>query len=107
MCRKANLNLQKMCLLYEMEESSLFKKSTVTIEFINIQQLASVAQLDARRTGDWDVAGSTPPGRQHSFTETDHEIFFTITLSLLLIQEEQLSVSGKTMYKIWVNHSEE
>ena len=28
---------------------------------------ASVAQLDASPTGDQEVAGSTPPGRQHSF----------------------------------------
>ena len=39
-----------------------------------------------------------PPGRQHSFVETDHEIFSTVMLSLLLIQEGQLSVIGKRMY---------
>ena len=32
---------------------------------------------------------------QHSFIEIDHELFFMVTLSLLLIQEGQLSVSGK------------
>ena len=31
--------------------------------------MQSVAQLDARPTGDQEVAGSTPPGRQHSFVE--------------------------------------
>ena len=35
---------------------------------------ASVAQLEARPTGDQAVASSTPPGRQHSFVEIDHEI---------------------------------
>ena len=33
------------------------------------QYKASVAQLDARLTGNQKVAGSTPPGRQHSFVE--------------------------------------
>ena len=36
----------------------------------------------------------TPPGQQHSFMEIGHEIFYTVILSLLLIQEGQLSVSG-------------
>ena len=31
---------------------------------------------------------------QHSFIEIDHEIFFVVILSLLLIQEGQLSVFG-------------
>ena len=51
---------------------------------------ASVAQLDARPTGDQVVAG-----RQHSFLEIDQEIFSTVILSLPLIQEGQLSVSGE------------
>ena len=54
-----------------------------------------MAQLDARPTDVQEVAGSIPPGRQHSFVEIDHEIFSTIILSLLLIQEGQLSVSGE------------
>ena len=33
-------------------------------------------------------------GRQHSFVEIDHEISCTVILSLALIQEGQLSVSG-------------
>ena len=57
------------------------------------ERLTSVAQLDARPTGDKEVAGSTPPGRQHSFVGIAHEIFSTVILSLLLIQEGQLSVS--------------
>ena len=36
----------------------------------------------------------TPPGRQHSFVEIDHEIFSAVILSLPLIQEGQLSVFG-------------
>ena len=34
---------------------------------------------------------------QHSFAEIDHEILSTVILSLLLIQEEQLSVSDERM----------
>ena len=34
---------------------------------------------------------------QHSFVESDHEIFSMVIRSLLLIQEGQLSVSGKRM----------
>ena len=61
-----------------------------------------------RPTGDQEVAGSTTcPGRQHSFVEIDHEIFSTVILSLLLIQEGQLSDSGKRMCTILVNHFED
>ena len=42
-------------------------------------------------------------GRQHSFVEIDHEIFSTVILSFALIQERQLSVSGKRMCTILVN----
>ena len=41
--------------------------------------------------------------RQHSFVEIDREIFSTVILSLPLIQEGQLSVSGKRMCTILVN----
>ena len=46
-------------------------------------------------------------GRQHSFVEIDHEIFSTAILSLPLIQEGQLSVSGERMCIILVNHLED
>ena len=36
--------------------------------------------------------------RQHSFEAKDQEIFATVIISLPLIQEEQLSVSGHRMY---------
>ena len=35
--------------------------------------------------------------RQHSFVKIDYEIFATVILSFLLIQEKQLSVSGERM----------
>ena len=60
---------------------------------------AQMAQLDARPTGDQEVAGSTPPppppGRQLYFVEIDYEIFSTVIRSLPLIQEEQLSISAQ------------
>ena len=48
---------------------------------------ASVAQLDT--LSDWRPGGrgfNPRQGPQHSFVETDHEIFSTVILSLLLIQ---------------------
>ena len=46
-------------------------------------------------------------GREHSFVEIDHEIFSTVILSLPLIQEGQLSVSGERMCTILVNRLED
>ena len=39
--------------------------------------------------------------------ESDHEIFSIVILSLLIIQEGQLSVSGKRMCTILENHLED
>ena len=46
-------------------------------------------------------------GRQHSFVEIDHEIYSMVILSLPLIQEGQLSVSGEWMCTILVNRLED
>ena len=46
-------------------------------------------------------------GRQHSFMEIDHEIFSMVILSLQLIQEGQLLVSGERMCTILVNRLED
>ena len=59
-----------------------------------------VIQLDAQPTGDQEVAGSTPTGLAPFFMEIDHEIFSTIILSLLLIQDRHLSVSGERICTI-------
>ena len=69
---------------------------------------ASVAQLDA--PSDWRPGGcgfNPRRGWQYSFVEIDHEIFSTVILSLPLIQEGQLSVSGKRMYTILANRLED
>ena len=69
---------------------------------------ASVAQLDG--PSDCKPRGrgfNSRRGRQHSFVEIDYEIFSTIILSLPLIQEGQLSVSGERMCTILVNRLED
>ena len=68
---------------------------------------ASVAQLDARSTGDEEAAGSTPTEVGNIFVEIDHEIFFTVILSILQFQEGQLSVSGARMCTLLVNRFED
>ena len=76
---------------------------------VNMQNMpASVAQFDA--PSDWRPGGrgfNPRRGRQHSFVEIDHEIFSTVILSLPLIQEGQLSVSGEEMCTILVNRLED
>ena len=67
-----------------------------------------MAQLDTQ--SDWRPGGrrfSPRQGPQHSFVEIDHEIFSTVMLSLPLIQEGQLSVSGERMCLILVNRLED
>ena len=57
-------------------------------------------------TSDWRLGGrrfDPHGGRQHSFVVIDHEIFSMIILSLLLIQEGQLSVSDERMCTMLVN----
>ena len=70
--------------------------------------VVSVAQLDV--PSDWRPGGrgfNPGRGRQHPFGEIDHEIFSTAILSLPLIQEGQLSVSGERMCTILVNRLED
>ena len=64
-----------------------------------------MAQLDARSTGDQEVA--TPARPATFFRVIDYEIFSTVILSLPLIQEGQLSVSGERMCTILVNRLED
>ena len=58
--------------------------------------LALKAQTDVRWTADQEVLVLIPTW-QYSLMEIDHEIFSAVILTLLLIQEEQLSVSGERM----------
>ena len=80
-------------------------KSPILLKYKNP---SSVIQLDA--PSDWRPGGrgfNPRRGRQHSFVEIDHEIFSTVILSLPLIQEGQLSVSGERMCTILVNRLED
>ena len=67
-----------------------------------------MAQLDARPTGNQEVAGFNPRrvGNVLSW-RFDKEMFSTVILSLPLIQERQLSVSGQRMCTILVNRLED
>ena len=68
------------------------------MSFLTFSMPASVAQLDAPSNCRPGGPGfNLRQGRQHSFVEIDHEIFSTVILSLPLIQEGQLSVSGERM----------
>ena len=67
---------------------------------------ASVAQLDAHLTGHQQNAGLTLASNILSW-RFDHEIFTIVILSLLLIQEGQLSVSGERMCSVLVNRLED
>ena len=82
-------------------------------------QLASSARLPLMRAGLGGSVGCAvrletrrsrvqpQRGRQHSFVEIDREIFSTVILSLPLIQEGQLSVSGERMCTVLVNRLED
>ena len=73
-----------------------------------LPHLALVVQLDV--PSDWRPGGhgfNPCRSRQHSFMEIDHEIFSTVILSLPLIQEGQLSVSGVRMCTILVYRLED
>ena len=106
-------------LFFHLEDLSLSDRKCIQINIFLFLQPTSQAQSDVNITGDQGVAGllsikysnivsgeimkvflrSFSPfnpgqGRQHSFIEIDDEIFSSVILSLPLIQEEQLSVSG-------------
>ena len=68
-------------------------------QLIWIHTVCSVAsaELDTHPIEDQQLQVRLPPGRQHSFVEIDNEIISMVILSPLLIQEGQLSVSGKRM----------
>ena len=63
-----------------------------------------MAQSDACLTGDQEIVGSVLAGssKNCSFVEIAYKIFSMVILSLLLIQEWQLSVSGEIVHKYWL-----
>ena len=70
-------------------------------------KVSSVAQLNACLTEEQEVVVWPQLGWQHSFVEIDYEIFSMVILFLPLIQEGQLSVSGKRICTVLVNHLED
>ena len=86
------------------------------IGFPTIEQDGNHAHICWPRWLSWGAPSDWGPGGrgfnpsrclQHSFREIDHEIFSTVILSLLLIQEGQLSVSGERMCTVLVNRLED
>ena len=78
-------------------------------QFDSYRKPASVAQLAVVQS-DWRPGGrgfDPRRGRQLSFVEIDREIYSAVILSIPLIQEGQLSVSGKRMGTILVNRLED
>ena len=91
-----------------MNSTEISQKLRLDILFKSASESASVAQLDA--PSDWRPGGcgfNPRRSRQRSLVEIDHEIFSTVILSLPLIQERQLSVSGGRMCTILVNRLED
>ena len=72
---------------------------SVLARFIKNALPHSISQLDV--PSDWRPGGcgfNPRRSRQHSFMEIDHEILSMVILSLSLIQEGQLSVSGERIH---------
>ena len=69
---------------------------------INLYTIGGTVRLETRRS-----RVQPPPRSAIFFVEIDHEIFSKVFLSLPLIQEGQLSVSGERMCTILVNSLED
>ena len=91
--------------------ASVFSASSVSpFRCYRFQMLLNGSRKCLNAPSDWRPGGrgfNPRRGRQHSFVEIDHEIFSTVILSLPLIQEGQLSVSGERMCTILVNRLED
>ena len=86
----------------------MLKSFCLPSEKVSTLKGAGLGSSDA--LSDWRPGGrrfNPRRGRQHSFVEIDHEIFSMVILSLPLIQEGQLSVSGERMCTILVNRLED
>ena len=88
-------------LIFDVSLSRICEKTVV-----HLTLPALLAQLDVHPTGDQEVVGLTPWIGNILSWRFDHEIFSIVILSLPLIQEGQLSISGERMCSILVNHLE-
>ena len=63
-----------------------------------------MAQLDARPTGDQEVADSTPAeiSNIHFFVEIEHEIFSTVVLSSLRFKKGSCQFLAKECAQHWL-----
>ena len=73
-----------------------------------MKEPAWMVQSAVYLTSDQVVLGVMPTrSSKHSCMEIGLEVFYTVILSLPLIQEEQISVSGKRMCSVLVYHLED
>ena len=84
-------------------------QSLFSLKYVKIYLCFIVVYLLASRlTGDQEVAGSTSAGSATFFCgDLIKKYFSTVILSLLLIHEGQLSVSGERMCTLLVNRLED
>ena len=97
---------QHICVSFDINFNESLTNDIVSFEQLGPAGLGGAVGC----ASDWRPGGrrfDPRRGRQHSFVEIDHEIFSTVNLSLLLIQEGQLSVSGERMCTILVNRLED
>ena len=87
----------------------MVKKKHLKIFFSRTKKASPtwVALLAAHLTDDQEVAGSTPARSAVFFCGDLITKYFPVILSLPLIQKGQLSVSGKRICTIQVNHLED
>ena len=102
------MSTHNICLCKEVERKYTCY-NLKTLELLDYSLIAVCAVIGLGGSvgcaSDWRPGGrgyDPCRGRQHSFVEIDHEIFSTVILSLPLIQEGQLSVSGERMCTILV-----
>ena len=72
--------------------TELFARSSYLIEGFHEWLPDSVAQSNARVTGDQKDAGLKHPGWHLSFEKIDHDLFFILFLHLIQINQYQFSV---------------
>ena len=96
--------LKQLLFIFFLSKNKTHHLMLITYLVSNSHEMASLSG-SVGCASDWRTGGhglKPRRGRQHSFVEIDHEIFSTVILSLPLIQEGQLSVSGKRMCTILV-----
>ena len=101
--------LKKMGVALAKATHMFFQQNTCELDIVLTRTVASLGgSVNCRPNWRPGGRGFDPRrGQQHSFMEIDHEIFSTVILTLPLIQEGQLSVSGERMCTVLVNRLED